>query len=297
MAQSSFPYPITNKYTFAQVFSKPENVRPLLEEVMGVPIGSISVAEPEHVVEASLRGRGVRMDVFADDGSGTIYDVEMQNVNEGDLTLRTRYLLSSFDRDRIQRGEAYQNLGKTVVIFICAFDPIGLGERVYEVRPTILGCDKVFDDGTARFFLNAQGASAEDDGARGGETHRLAAFLSYVDGGGTMGDEWVTQLDREVAALNADEGWRDTMLGIELDHMSDIYYAKKQGREEGLAEGREEGLAEGREEGREEGRKEIADRLARLAKVLIAEGRESELAQAALDPEALEQLYVRYGIS
>ena len=40
MTVQEVAYPITNKYTFAYVFSKPENVRPLLEEVMGIPIWS-----------------------------------------------------------------------------------------------------------------------------------------------------------------------------------------------------------------------------------------------------------------
>ena len=100
-----------------------------------MPIGKIRYVDEEHTIEPSLMGKGVRMDVFVDDGTGTVYDVEMQNVDEKNLALRSRYLLSSFDRDRIERGEDYIELGKSIVIFVCVFDPLGKGERVYAVRP------------------------------------------------------------------------------------------------------------------------------------------------------------------
>lgn len=294
-------FPLTHKYTFARVFSDPNNARPLLEDILGVPIGDIRLVEPEHVIEPSLRGRGVRMDVFADDGSGTVYDVEMQNDAEGDLFLRSRYLLSSFDRDRIGRRVPYQLLGRSVVIFICGFDPIGMGWRKYVVRPAVEGSDRVFDDGTMRVFLNAHGAA--DDSAAGGQvgSARLASFLSYIDGGGTMGNEWVERLDREVRALNADEGWRDAMLGLEMDIIADKYRAREEGlaegREAGLAEGREAGLAEGLAEGRRAGAEDADRANARLTEALMAAGRLDELPAAMLDPRVRDQLLAEFGIA
>lgn len=121
MGQERQYYDITNRFVFARIFSEPDNARPLLEAVMGVKIKEIRYIEAEHSIEPSLRGRGVRMDVFVDDADGTVYDVEMQNNDEGNLALRSRYLLSAFDRDRIEHGEPYANLKRTVVIFVCHF--------------------------------------------------------------------------------------------------------------------------------------------------------------------------------
>ena len=270
--QTSIPFPITNKYTFARIFSDPDNVKPLLEAVLEVPIGEIRYVVPEHGIEPSLKGHGVRMDVFVNDANGTVYDVEMQNADDGDLALRSRYLLSSFDRDRITRGEPYQNLGKSVVIFVCCFDPIGLGERMYAVIPMVSGHDEHFDDKTTRIFLNARGA-AREHGGHG----KLDAFLSYVDGGDTMGDEWVERLDREVHALNADEGWRDAMFNFDMD-LQDAEY-----------KGHQKGLEEGRQEGREQ--------IAALARALREQGREDELAEAVLDEARMERLLAELGIA
>ena len=281
MRYERLDYPITNKYTFACVFSNPDNARPLLEAVLGVSVGKIRLVEPERAVQPSLRSRGVRMDVFVEDGLGTVYDVEMQNVDEGNLALRSRYLLSSFDRDRIVHGDDYLKLGKSVVIFVCCFDPIGLGDRMYVVQPSVVGRWQTYDDGTMRVFLNAKGASTDRCGS--GELSdkpRVASFLSYVDGGDTMDDEWVKGLDREVRALNEDEGWRNTVLGLQLD----IEHDRRVAREEGLAEGREAGLAE-------------ADRVNRaLAEALSGAGRLDELAGALCDDGRRAALLREFGI-
>lgn len=268
-------FPITNKYAFARVFSKSENVRPLLETVLGVPVGEIRYVVSEYEVEPSLRGRGVRMDVFTNDETGAMYDVEMQNVDEGNLALRSRYLLSSFDRDRITRGESYKKLGKSVVIFVCRFDPIGPGDRMYVIVPMVAGHDELYDDGTMRIFLNAHGA-AHDPSGQG----RLAAFLSYVDGGDTMGDEWVERLDDEVHALNADKGWRDAVLSFELD----------------LQDAEDRGVKKGLEQGLEQGREQEAklDRL--LAEALEERGREAELLAAMKDQQVKQRLLAELGI-
>lgn len=307
MGSQYLDYPITNAYTFAAVFSNPDNARPLLEAVLGVPIGEIRNVESEHVVEPSIHGRGVRMDVFVEDGTGTVYDVEMQNENEQDLALRSRYLLSSFDRNRIMRGQPFSLLGRSVVIFVCKFDPIGFGDRVYVVRPAVEGRWVPYEDGTLRVFLNAQGAAKDASEARSQskESARLAAFLAYADSGDTMGDEWVRHIDEEVRALNADEGWRNTVLGIELDFQQARHQSREEGKaegrakglEEGRAEGREEGRAEGREEGRAEGIAETNRILTRLADALTRAGRIDELPQAIADEEFRSRLLVELGIA
>ena len=128
-----------------------------------------------------------------------------------------------------------------------------------------------------------------------------------------MGDEWVEDLDKQVRALNADVGWRQTVLGLQLEFEHARHLAQKEGhamgvaegreaglaegREAGLAEGREAGLAEGREAGLAEGRIE-ADRIdAELVDALSAAGRLDELADALRSPEKKTQLLMEFDIS
>ena len=320
MASRTYPYPISNKYTFACIFSDPDNAKPLLEAVLGVPIGEVRVVEPEHTVQTSLRSRGVRMDVFVEDGTGAVYDVEMQNAEDDDLALRSRYLLSSFDRDRIMHGDPYSQLKRSIVIFVCNFDPLGFGERMYVIQPAVLSHWQVYDDGTMRVFLNAKGAANDKRGWSSLVTPRVASFLSYVDGGGTMGDEWLEHIDQSVQALNDDMGWRDTMLGLELDYQRARQQSMEEGRAAGLEEGRAAGLEEGRaagleegraagleegraaglEEGRaaglEEGAREERKRILLLTEALAKTGRLEELASALGDAHVMERLLIEFGL-
>ena len=191
-------------------------------------------------------------------------------------------------------------MGQSVVIFICSFDPIGFGDRKYLIKPAIVDRWSVFEDGTTRIFLNAYGASQDASLQESVEDRRLASFLSYIDGGGTMGDEWVERLDHEVKAFNADEGWRATVLGLELDFEHARHLAQKEGRARGLAEGREVGLAEGREagiaEGREAAMKEAKRIDSQLTAALAAADRLDELPKAMLDSDVKARLLKEFGI-
>lgn len=142
-----------------------------------------------------------------------------------------------------------------------------------------------FDDGTLRIFLNAAGAAKEVHEGAG----QLSEFLSYVDGGGTMGNRWLEQLDGKVHSLNEDEGWRETVLSFESLIEEEVALA----RQKALAEGR----AEGREEGRAEGREEESDLNRSLALRLSEAGRQDEFLAAALDPSLKERLLEEFGIA
>ncbi|MBQ1470945.1 MAG: hypothetical protein IIZ34_01125, partial [Eubacterium sp.] len=43
------------------------------------------------VIEIIAGGRGVRMDIYFEDDEKALYNLEMQNSNEGDLPRRSRY--------------------------------------------------------------------------------------------------------------------------------------------------------------------------------------------------------------
>ena len=47
----------------------------------------------------------MRFDVYAVDDESVIYDVEMQNVNEGDLPERSRYAQAMLDVEQLERGQ------------------------------------------------------------------------------------------------------------------------------------------------------------------------------------------------
>ena len=135
-----------------------------------------------------------------------------------------------------------------------------------------------------------------------------------------MGDEWLEHIDQSVQALNDDMGWRDTMLGLELDYQRARQQSMEEGRAAGLEEGRAAGLEEGRaagleegraagleegraaglEEGRaaglEEGAREERKRILLLTEALAKTGRLEELASALGDAHVMERLLIEFGL-
>ena len=114
---------ITDNYMFGTVFRDPLLCQELLERVLNIPIDKVVFTDAEHTLSPEIGARGIRMDVHVADSAGTIYDVEVQNANEGNLERRSRYYLSANDIDCIAPGIAYDEMRNSFVIFICTFDP------------------------------------------------------------------------------------------------------------------------------------------------------------------------------
>ena len=61
-----------------------------------------------------------------------------------ELAKRMRYYQSQMDADHLARGKDYVELKKTIIIFICPFDPYKRGWHLYGVRkhlPTRCGVE------------------------------------------------------------------------------------------------------------------------------------------------------------
>ena len=67
-------------FMFAAVMSDAESCRGVLERILGIPIRKVMV-HAEHVLFVNPETRGVRLDVYADDEHGTVYNVEMQTTD------------------------------------------------------------------------------------------------------------------------------------------------------------------------------------------------------------------------
>lgn len=64
--------------------------REVLECILEFPIKKV-VVHTEHNLVVTPEHHGIRMDVHADDEAGTIFAIEMQTTNKGDLPQRSRY--------------------------------------------------------------------------------------------------------------------------------------------------------------------------------------------------------------
>ena len=82
---------------------------------------------------SAIDKRGVRLDAYLDDGK-TIYNIEMQTAEYGALPQRARLYQAHIDINQLERGQNFDELRPSYVIFICTFDPFGKSRYQYSFR-------------------------------------------------------------------------------------------------------------------------------------------------------------------
>ena len=119
-------------FMFGLVMQDKNLCREVLECLLGIKIRHLEYAEPQKHFKPMYTARGIRLDVYVKDGN-TFYDVEIQNRNENNLGKRTRYYQSMIDADNLLKGEKYSKLKRSVIVFLCRFDPFKKGFPWYTV--------------------------------------------------------------------------------------------------------------------------------------------------------------------
>ena len=102
----------------------------------------------------NLKGRSVRLDVRAEDDSGKVYDIEIQNADSGAGARRARYNSALMDADATVPKMDTETLPETYVIFITAHDVLGDGFPLCHIERTIQESGKSFDDGAHIIYVN-----------------------------------------------------------------------------------------------------------------------------------------------
>ena len=112
----------TNDFMFAKVMRNHRLCKQLLEVILDVSIERIDYLEEQKAIDHSVDARSVRLDVYLEDDRRTVYNVEMQTTNPRNLPKRSRYYQGMIDLNLIQKGEDFNKLNKSYVIFICTED-------------------------------------------------------------------------------------------------------------------------------------------------------------------------------
>ena len=193
-----------------------------------------------------MESKAIRLDIYVQDEKETIYNVEMQNdkyPDESHLPKRSRYYQGNMDLDLIQKGESYLGLKKSFVIFICTFDPIGVGRHIYTFQNT---CQEDFNltlnDERAIIYLNTRGKLDDVD-------ESLKELLRYIENTTECNAEeskssLIKMLNNKVSQVKQDKR-------LEVEKMTLEEILKKEferGFEEGFKQGFEEGLKQARKQ-------------------------------------------------
>lgn len=263
------------KYVFGR---NAELCRRLIELSLDVPIAKVEFLESQHESKDINRPGGTYFDVLATTESGELIDVEMQRDSDPGLLQRAQVYLGRLVREawtryvETEHSYDYTKLPKVAVIFICDYDPFGVGHRRYSAR---LQYDVAVEKATSPTLVVLLNAKGEGDSI----STDLAAFLAYVAGKLPMpgSSEFVDSVAHEVEAANADADFLEGFMNLD----EKLWRSKEDGRKEGF------------EQGAQKQRQQISELAARMS----ADGRGAELTSVLTNNEALERELRRYGIA
>ena len=168
---------LADNFIFCKVLEdNPEVCRHLIEILLNIKIDRIEKPAAEKSLKTDFISRGIRFDVYAKDGNGRSFDIEIQTTRSTSLAKRARYYQGLMDVDNVQHGSGYDVLNESYVVFLCMGDAFGKGFPVYTFRYRAdEDKDFLMDDGTVNVFFNAK----KYDTMRSEE---LRAFFKYLCG-------------------------------------------------------------------------------------------------------------------
>lgn len=226
---------ISDPFMFGKVTLDPVNCQGILESLLGERIEIVAMPQREKFIQARKGGKFVKLDLFVEDDKRRVFNAEMlqnesANLNkQRELPLRSRYYQSMIDAELVESGQSYLDISESFIIFICTFDPFGMGKYRYtftsqcaETPNLKLGdlCTKIF------FNTTADLADAPKE---------TRALLEYIRSG-MVSNDITRRLEHSVQRARENEEWgHEYMLSFVWE--MDV-------RNEGKTEGRELQLIE-----------------------------------------------------
>lgn len=256
---------ITDPFIFAKVMSDKRLCKPLLESILNIKIRDIEYVDYEETIQMTIKSKGIRLDIYVEDDNNTVFNLEMQTTAYKELPKRSRYYQGVIDLNMIEKGEPYDILKESYVIFICTFDFFGKNKCIYEFENLCIDdCGIKLNDGTHKIFLNTKGDKK-------GINKELKSLLEYFDGKEPESD-LTKQIDEKVIAVRKNTRWRREYMSLQME--MNLKYR--------------EGLKAGEAKGQEN--------INKLNTILLAEKRYDDLEKSAKDIEYQNKLMKEYKI-
>ena len=205
----------------------------------------------ENIVQCSIKniaGSSVILDLKCVFRDKRLCNVEVQKSDDEDHVRRANYNASMLETSYSTRGSKFEDLPKTIVIFITEKDFFGYGKAVYHQKEVISVDGEQFEIETGRqiIYLNIQSEENSD-------------IAQYIKQFGESDPDKCTSpnLKRVLSSYKKDEKG-ESLMNKELNKLMEEIKEESitEGKSIGIAEGRSIGMAEGRAEGITEGRAE-----------------------------------------
>lgn len=264
---------LTNDFMFSKIMQDKKICKPFLEAILEIKIDHIEYLEPQKTIAIKVDAKGVRLDIYVDDGK-TVYDCEMQTSFFRNILKRSRYYQGFIDMDLIEKGADYSKLKKSFVIFICTFDLFGKGGYVYTFENRCLEYpDLRLGDDAIKVFINING---NDDSHISPELKELLTYIRTSKVPEKCINPLISDMDDALHKARSNEEWRKEYMTLETMRTD---YTEK-GREEGLAEGR----------------KEESERYNKLISFLVRDKKFDAFERISRDADYRKEMFRYYGL-
>ena len=186
-------------------------------------IGKIAYISIQHSINTYEQAKSVRFDVLVQAENGKFYDVEMQVSNERNIPKRIRFYQAAIDISFLDKGNSYNNLNDSFIIFICTFDAIGKNRPVYTFENICLQDKNIsLQDGTKKVIINSEAFKNTED-------KDLIDFLEYLKTG-KVNSEFTRRIEAMIQTVKNNEQARQEyrlMSTFEMDAMDRGAYKTK----------------------------------------------------------------------
>ncbi len=164
----------------------------------------VSVVGQREFKNPVVGGRDIRLDIWAKDGTGKHYNVEVQQQPEGAHIRRARFNSSMMDSRMLKEGQDFSELQDSYMVFITRADIFGKGIPVYTINRRFEETDELFDDGSHIIYVN--GAYKGND-AIGNLVHDFACKESK--------DMYYPELAEGMRHFKEEGGWKRMSEAVE----------------------------------------------------------------------------------
>ena len=216
---------LQDDFMFCKVMQNEGLCKTLIEMILSDTIGKITYISVQHNLKNYEQVKSVRFDVLVQTENGKFYDIEMQVSNEKNIPKRMRFYQAAIDISFLDKGNFYNDLNDSFIIFICLFDVIGKNRPVYTFENICLEDKNIsLQDGTKKVIINAEAFDDTKD-------KELKGFLEYLNTGKAK-SEFTRRIEEMIQTIKENEQARQEyrlMSTFEMDaRYKGIYENKRE---------------------------------------------------------------------
>ena len=235
MAKAYEELELKDDFMFSVIMRDPKYVKPFLETILRIKIAKIEYPEVQKNIDIAAGAKGIRLDVYVEDEKHTVFNLEMQTTTARNLPKRMRYYQGMIDLNILNKGESYNKLKKSYVIFICNYDPFRKGRCFYRFENVCVDDPSLkLEDDSVKIMINPYGNDTKQFGKG------FAALMNFLKNG-QISDTYTESLKDEITEVKVSEEWRRRYMKLLIRDQENIELGKEIGEKLGKEVGKELG--------------------------------------------------------